>query len=162
GEEGVGLRRRHPVEDADLGPAALAGGDDDFVLAVAIDVAGGDVDAASKEGVKGEELGEDSLGAGVEHLDVRAAQLAGARDDVGLAVAVDVAGRHADAAAEVRLVGEVLADDGAVGVEDADVRAAAGAGAGNDLGLAVAVDVGGGDVDAAEEADVVGEEFAHQ
>src|SRR2546428_805921 len=62
----------------------------------------------------------------VADLDVGAAAGVRRGDDVGLAVVVDVAGRHPDAAAEGRVVGGELADQ-RVGdaVEDADVRAAA-------------------------------------
>src|SRR5205085_4497752 len=95
-------------------------------------------------------------------------------DDVALAVAVDVADRHAHAAAERLGVGHVVvhqlhghvdrhrlagrvqvALDGRHGpgaVERLDVRPAALAGAGDDVGVAVAVDVADGHVDAAAEA----------
>src|SRR5207244_6324289 len=82
-----------------------------------------------------------------------------AADDGGLAVAVDVAGGHAHAARETRVVGEETAQDRAVGTgEDGDVGSAAAVGAADDVGLAVAVDVAGSHVDAAREAGGEGEE----
>src|SRR5262249_51066776 len=94
-----------------------------------------------------------------EDHDVRVGARARPGDDVGVAVAIDVAGRHGNAAEEARGVGEEAGDlRPGDAVEDLDVRAGARADAGDDVGDAVAGDVAGGHVDAAREGRAVGEE----
>ena len=147
-----------PLNDADVGAAAGAGAGDDVGAAVAVDVAGGDADAAGEAGGVGEEARRSArcrLGA-AEDLDMRPAAGAGAGDDVGEAVAVDVAGGDEDAAGE----------RGAVGEEAREVATTLPVGAGLKTltcgpppgpapvmmsAAAVAVDVAGGHADAAGE-----------
>src|SRR5262249_44054152 len=101
-------------------------------------------------------------GGPAEDLHVRATTRAGAGDDVGLAVAVDVAGCHRHAAVEVDVVGhEAHQQRPVLAAEDLDLRPTPGAGADDDVRGAVAVDVGRGDVDAAAEGGVERHE-AHQ
>src|SRR5207249_2820702 len=89
-------------------------------------------------------------GHAIEDLDVRPAAGARPGDDVGQAVAGDVAGRHGDAAAEAGPVGKVAFQQRAVlAAKDLDVRPAAGARPGDDVSEAVAIDVADGHVDAA-------------
>src|SRR5207237_3832771 len=87
-----------------------------------------------------------------------AAARAGAGDDLLLAIAVDVARGHADAAEEPGGIGEEPADGHAVGPEDAHLGPATLAGAGDDLVADGAVDVATGDGDASGEGRVVREE----
>src|SRR5205823_8042670 len=95
-------------------------------------------------GPEGEEAADLRVGGAVEDLDVGEGAGVGADDDVGHAVAVNVAGRHEDAAAEAG-EGEEAADQLAgLAVEDLDVGRAALARAGDDIVDAVAVDVAGG------------------
>src|SRR5439155_1717624 len=114
------------------------------------------------------------LGA-IDDLDVRAAAGAGAEDELGLAVEVEVVGRDANAASEAGVEGEEAPQQGGVGdlavgleltqlgaIDELDVRAAAGAGADDDVGPPVVVDVVRTDGDAAGEAGVEGEEAAQQ
>src|SRR5262249_61086199 len=102
--------------------------------AAAVDAAGRDVDAAGEAGVVGEETLQQRAVLAAEDLDVRRDARPGAGDDVGGAVAVDVAGGHEHAAGERPVVGEETPDQGAgEAVEDLDVRAAGGAGAGDDV-----------------------------
>src|SRR5205823_1908731 len=89
--------------------------------------------------VAGQDLG------GVEHVHLWTAAGAGTEDQIGFAVAVDIAGGDVDAVAElgggVAGEGEEIADeflrlgvgDGAA-VEEGDTRAAAEAGADNEVG----------------------------
>ncbi len=95
-----------------------------------------------------------------EHADVRAAARPRPRDDVGAAVAVDVARRHAHAAGERRdrRRRSWPARSSPAPLNTRDVRAAARAGAGDDVGAPVAVDVARRDVHAAGKRRVVGEE----
>src|SRR5438132_1086763 len=94
---------RPTVEAGDV--RATAGtGDGEYVgLAVAVDVPGADADAAGEAHVVGEEAREPRLGVVLPGIDadVGSAAGVGADDDVGEAVAVDVAGRHEAAAGEV-------------------------------------------------------------
>src|SRR5205085_1518291 len=88
---------------------------------------------------------------------------AGAGDDVVQAAAVEVAGRHPDAAGEVLAEGEEVVDDRAVlAGEDGDVGPAARVRAADDVREAVAVHVAGRDEDAAGEVLAEGEEAADQ
>src|SRR5205823_2987237 len=88
--------------------AALTGPGNDLGLAVAVHVGGDDVYAAREAGIVREELHDQVAGHAVEDFDVRAAALAGAGDNVGRAVAVDVADGDADAALERLVVGHEL------------------------------------------------------
>src|SRR5205823_3238975 len=129
-------------ERLDVGAAARPGAGDDVGPAVAGQVARGDEHAAGEGPAVGEEALDAAAGGAAEHLDVRATARAGAGNDVGLAVAVHVAGGHGHAAAKQRVVGEERMDHGSrQAVEDLDVGAARGARAGDEVGEAVAVDV---------------------
>ncbi len=76
-------------------------------------------------------------GAAIEDAHVRAAPVARAGDQVGIAIAVDVAGRHEDAAGKLPVVGVEARQRPfnrlPLGIEDAHVRAATGTRAGNDV-----------------------------
>src|SRR5205823_3202961 len=155
------------VVDADVRSAALArsGHDIDHVVDAAVEVPCPDVDAAGEVRGIGEEAAQqrrrDRLteGCAAEDLHVRAAAGASPGDDVAKAVAIHVAARHADAAGEVRAVGEEAEQlDAAAAVEDLDVRAAAFAGAGDDVGDTVVIHVGRGHVNTAAKVRAVGHE----
>ena len=94
---GAGARPRHGEE---------------LDLAVIRQVEGGDLHAARERGVVGEEAADLGEGGAVPDADVRAAARAGPGDDVGQAIAVDVAGRDVHAAGERRVVGKEAADLG--------------------------------------------------
>src|SRR5439155_1408965 len=98
------------VHHAHVGAAGLAGAGDDLVLPVAVDVAGGDVEHTNE---CGRIVKEPAAGRAVleEDADVRAAARACARHDLGCAVTVDVARRHAHTAHEPAVVGEEPAAD---------------------------------------------------
>src|SRR5438105_1051103 len=118
-----------------------------------------DVDAAGERRVEGEETLQGGVVGAAELLHVRAAAGAGPGDDLGLAVAVHVAGRHAHAAGEVGAVGEEVGERLAVGaVEDLDLREAPRPGADHQVILAVAVDVTGRHEHATAEGRREGEE----
>jgi hypothetical protein len=91
----VGARERLHVR-----PAAEAGPGDHIRFAVVVHVAGRHLDAAGEGGVVGEEAQQGGTVAAADDLDVRAAGRPGAGDEVGEAVAVDVAGRDEGAAGE--------------------------------------------------------------
>src|SRR5262245_41044878 len=147
------------IENLHVRPAARAGAGDDVGAAVACHVPGGDTDAAREVGTIGHEPAEQTQVRTAEDLDVRPAARAGAGNDVRLAVAVHVAGRHEHTAAEARPVGHEAVHPRAVAaVEDFDMRAAARAGAGDDVRNAVAGYVADGYVHAAQEARIVGED----
>ncbi len=111
GDERAGARPRH---GEDLDPAVIG------------QVEGGDLHAARERGVVGEEAAELGEGRAVPEPDVRTAARARASDDVGQAIAVDVARGDVDAAGKERGVGEEAADLMEVrAAPDADVRAAA-------------------------------------
>ncbi len=81
--------------------AAGTGGRDDIGPAVAVVVGRADADAAAEAAAVGEEVRQ-QVGRirAAEDPHVRAAAGAGAGDDVGPAIAVEVARRHVDAAGE--------------------------------------------------------------
>src|SRR5262249_348183 len=114
--------------------------------AVAVEVAGGDVDAAGVADAVGPEAPQQGAVLAAEHLDHRRAGRL-ADDEIGEAVAVEVAGGHADAAGLAREGGEVVQDG--VGVEAAEDLDPGRGGAGNDVGDAVVIDIADGDADAA-------------
>src|SRR5207244_7711043 len=133
------------AEDADAGRIARPFADNDVAETIAVHVADGGVEPGPRAGVEGEEAGDDLEIDAAENDDLRPAAGAGAGDEVGRAVAVEVAGGHVDAAAERGGVGEHVADGGEVlAAEDADARPAAGAGAKADVGEAIAVELGRG------------------
>src|SRR5262249_22305724 len=119
----------------------------------AVGVAGRDVDGDQVAGVEGEEAGQRVAGGAVECLDVPARCAgAGADDDIGLAVVVEVPRRHAHPAVEAG-EGEETADLGPGGaVEDLDVGGDGGC-PDDDVRRAVAVDVAHRHVQGAPEAD---------
>src|SRR5262249_18740304 len=100
---------------------------------------------------------------------------AGASDDVGAAVAVEVPRGYMHAARKRRTICKKVAQERAIGdlgvrlqlsefgaVDDLDLRAAARACAGDDVDVAVHVDIGHGDVDTAGEPGAVSEEAAQE
>src|SRR5262245_13352225 len=97
-----------PVEDADVRPAAGTGAGDDLGAAVAVDVHGVDHHAATEGRGVGEELPEYSPGRPAERAHVRPTAGPRARDDVRLAVAVDVGRRDGHASGEPRIIGAEL------------------------------------------------------
>src|SRR5207248_326579 len=109
GEEAGPLRPGGGVERLDV-PAGGAGprARDDVAAAVTVGVARGHEDAAGEAGV-GEEAGPLRPGGAVEDLDVGPGAGPRPRDDVGPAVAIDIARRHAHPAGEAG-VGEEAAD----------------------------------------------------
>src|SRR5207253_2623409 len=94
------------AEDLDVRPAAGPGAGDHLGPAVAVGVAGGDVDAAGEARVVGEPARHELAGGAVEDLDVRPAAGAGGGDDVRHLVAGHVGERDPDAAGEAGRVGE--------------------------------------------------------
>src|SRR5207237_172114 len=98
--------------------------------AVVVRVAGSDEDAAREREIVGEEaLQERAIGA-AEDFDVRAAARSGSGNDVRHAVAIDVANRHADPAAEATVKrGDLEALDLRPGVKDVHDRQRPGVGA---------------------------------
>src|SRR5262249_37886761 len=130
------------AEHFDVRAAAVTRSGDDVGRAVPVHVADRDADATAEVRVVCEERHEQPAAVTAKHLDVRAATLAGPGDDVGTAVAMEVAGGYVPAAAESRGVGEESEQSPPAGsAECPDVRAAAVAGAGDDVGRAVAVDI---------------------
>src|SRR6185437_17127912 len=115
---------------------------------IAVEVADADERPALETLVEREEAGVDRGGqnlrrdrialiqfVAVDDEDLAAAAGPGAGDDVRGSVAGDVASRHGDAAAEVRIVGEEIGEHRAVlAAEDANVGPAAGARASHDVG----------------------------
>src|SRR5262249_55611867 len=134
------------------------GAGDDVGNAVTVDVAGGYVHAGSEERAIGVEIADHLPCATAKNPDVWAGARPRPGDDVGIAVAVHVAGGHVDAAGERRRVGIETGNlvglpDGerARPVKDLDIRPAARPNAGDDIGVAVVVNVGSGHMDAAFE-----------
>src|SRR5207247_657882 len=114
---------------------------------------------AGETHVIGEEVKEWRVVRAAEDDDVRSAPRVGADDDVGEAVAIDVAGGDERAPGEVGIIGEELADQLArPAVVDVDVGSAARARRGDDVRDAVAVNVADGHADAAREVRIVGKE----
>src|SRR5262249_45378325 len=134
----------------------------------------GDEYAAAKVRVGGEDAGQQrairdvavgldlcAFGA-VDHRDARAGAWAGAHDEIGPAVAVQIVCAHADASGDAGGEGEEAGQHGAIrdltvgldlvkfrAVDDLDARGGAWAGADDDVGAAIAVDVARRDEDAA-------------
>src|SRR5262249_54024807 len=83
-------------------------------------------------------------------------------DEVGLAVAVEVAGGDENPARIIRVKGHEAVEDvrGVKRVEDFDLRSAGGARARNDVGLSVAVDIARGHANPARESHGISVEAA--
>src|SRR5207244_1937392 len=121
---------------------------DDVVVAVAVHITRGHVDAAAEARVEGEvdeEVEQRGAVLAAEYLDLGNHPRPGANNDVRYAIVVDVAECHAYAAGEPRIEGEEAIDGRTVGVEDHDMRAATCAGACGNERDAAAVDGGAGD-----------------
>src|SRR5262249_9189653 len=151
-------RQGRHVESKDVRSAASTGAGDDVRQATAVGQAGSHPYAAQEGWIVGEEAGQESsvgdLGVGldlvefgaVDGLDVRPTAGACSRENVGVAVAVEVPGRHIHAAGKGRSVCEEAAQQSAVGdleiglklcelgaVDHLDVRSAAWAGGSDDV-----------------------------
>src|SRR5262249_11493170 len=112
-------------------------------------------------GANGVEVLNDAAAAAIEHLHVRATARARPHDDVGPAVAVDVARGHVHAAGEARVEGVDAQDEAAVPpADDLHVRAAARPGPGDDVRKSVVVNIADRHGHAAAEGRVVGHELA--
>src|SRR5262249_54321369 len=128
-ETGLGQRRPIPGSREEVGPAVVVG------------VADTDADAAGEGFRISVETGDQGLAVGEvvpEDLDVRAGAGAGPSNDVGDAVAGDIARGNVNPAGEVAGVGVEGTLQGAVAaLEDLDVRPGPGARPGEDVGPAV-------------------------
>src|SRR5262249_51835146 len=106
GEETGQRRAGAALSDGHFRPAALVGRGDDVRAAVPVDVGGRHERAAGEGCRQGEEVANQLKRLALEDADLRAAAGAGGADDVGHAVAVDVAHGHARAAGEGGCKGE--------------------------------------------------------
>src|SRR5262249_6420995 len=114
------------TEDLDVRAAAGTRAGNDVVKAVAIDVAGRHKNAAAEVHIVGVKAANFSSVLPVEDLDVRAAPRPGASNDIGHAIARDIARCHADAAQKANAVGEeVELLRAGLGIEDAHERCGA-------------------------------------
>src|SRR5581483_6588691 len=130
GEEAHQTRAILAAEDRHIRTAAGIRAADDIGEAVAVDIPGGHVDAASKVHVVGEELPEELPGGAIVDVNVRSTARPRRGDDVGEAVAVHVPHGDTDAAGEFRVIGEErLHEVVREGVEENNVWTAAGVGA---------------------------------
>src|SRR5262249_9638446 len=137
-QETLHLGQVAAVEDRDVALPVRAGPGDDVGPAVAVEVAGRHEHAAAEVRPVGVEAGQFHPGDDAEDLDVRVGPRPRPGDDVGDAVAVEVAGRHPHPAGEPRVVGHEADERGQVpAAEGLDVRPAADVGAGDDVGEAV-------------------------
>ena len=151
------------AENLDIGGRAGAVTDDDIVKAIAVEIGGGHGQAAAERGRRGKETGQFGMGMAVENADARQAAGAIGGDDIRAAIAVDVAGGHANAAAEAGAFDVVLEDHGSgTAVEDLDQGAAPRIGPHDDIGMTVAVDIAGGHEDAIDLARTIGGEGAER
>src|SRR5436190_1596432 len=105
-EEAVPDQGARALKDLDVRPAARVGARDDSGPATAGPIARGDKQPAAEARLVRPELPQQRSVAAVVDADERRHAGAGGGDDVGNAVAVEVADRHADAAREARVVGE--------------------------------------------------------
>src|SRR4051812_7730769 len=122
--------------------APRAGAGDDVGPAIAVDIAGSQINAAAETGAVGIEAANRSgklrSRASAEDPHVRSAAGAGSRDDIGHAVAIYIARRHANAAAKIASVSEEASQLGAVDPANRpNVRPTARIGADDDVGPAV-------------------------
>ena len=153
-------RERGAVEHGDAGAAVEAGRDDEVADAVAGEVADGRAGTAAEvRVVDAEEVRDLGEVPAAEHPHPGAAAIAWGDDQVGHAVAGQVAGRDEHAAGEVRLErGECEQDRAGDAVVNDDAAGGAGAGADDQVGDAVAGYVGGRRADAAGEVPAEGGE----
>src|SRR5262249_46309644 len=89
-----------PFENRDVGTTAGVGAADDVSGAIAVHAAGRNVDAAGEMHVVGEKAGQHRAVQPADHGNIGTAAGSGAADNVWIAVAVDVANGHTDAAGE--------------------------------------------------------------
>src|SRR5262249_42757717 len=127
--------RTRSIEHLDLRTGSGSSTDNELRFPVSIQVSCVNSNAVVEVCAKREEALEQGPVLAAEDFHVGSAAGACPGDDVGEAVAVDVAGGHVDAALEVRIVreetGEQVVDVGRV--EDLDVRTAARAGRHDDV-----------------------------
>src|SRR5262249_42557532 len=125
---------------------ARAGPSHDVDQAIVIEVGRRHTHAALECRNVGKETAHFSAGRSVKYLHVRAAARAGAHDDVGHAVAIQVAAGNIHAAKECGAKCHEAADKYAGGtVEHLNVRPAARTRAGDNVGHAIAVNIGAAD-----------------
>src|SRR5262249_1252821 len=97
--------------------------------------------------------------AAAEDLHVRSASGACRRDDIHLAVVIEVARGNINAAREAVIISQNLADETAIGPAiNANVGAAARARGGNNVRLATAIHIASGNPNASKEARVISHE----
>src|SRR5262249_44617813 len=104
------------ADNEDAGPAVGAGAEDEVAVAVAGHVAEGAGAAVAQGGVEDEEIADEAIGrveavggegfGTVDDFDAGPAAETGDDDEIGNAVAIDIAGSHAGAAPEVRVEGQ--------------------------------------------------------
>src|SRR5262249_5081785 len=140
--EALQQRAVRAAESQDGQRAAGASPGGDVGKAIVVDVAGSHAHAAAEVGVIGGKAGQDCPIDAAKRPDVTTPAGAGAGDDVGPAVAIDVARSYVDAAAEAGVVCVKAPQHATVhSAKRLDVRRPAGACAGDDVGPAVAIDV---------------------
>src|SRR4051812_1550356 len=94
----------------------------------------GDISTAAKALIERKEAGENAAGKPIEHADDRHAARVGADDDFGPAIAVEIRARDGDAAGEIRIECDEVANERLIGAaEDLDARRAARAGPDNNV-----------------------------
>src|SRR5262249_32598389 len=131
--------------------------------AVAVDIAGCHVDAAGEMRIVSEKLGQHGAVCTAEHADVRSPAWAGADDNVGPAVMVDIPRGHTGTAHDRRSVSKEVLDQRAIlTAKNLDVRPAAAVGTRNDVSETVTVRIARGNVHAARKVRGVGHELADQ
>src|SRR5262249_53544413 len=118
---------------------------------------GRDIDASRKSDRVGHEATKKRAIGAREDLDMWSASGTRAGDDIGLAIPVDIADRHASASSKETRVGvEASQNRKAAAAPDGALRPAAGIGAGDEVIDAIAADVAHGHKDTSAERGRVG------
>src|SRR5262249_4600060 len=143
--------------------SSRAGAGNDPVIADSLHRRRGHVNASGKARVIGEEGEHLRKRWPAEHLDVGTAAWAGACDDIEAAIAIDIAHRDIHAAKKSCRVGEERCIKlGLHAGENLDMWPTTLPCPGDDVEESIAIDIGGGDINAAGEIGVVGEEVGKQ
>src|SRR6266702_390773 len=150
-------RVRGPVKDFHVRSAAWTGGGNDIGEPISVNVAGGHSHAAREKRRVGKETTKRVTCGAVEHTHYWQSTAISADDDVGLTVAIDVAGSYIyTAAIKARERQEAANKIAAYSVKHSHMRPHSGAGSGDNVSKAVAVDIANSDTNAAGKTSSIG------
>src|SRR5947207_1957891 len=157
GKETLQQGQVHSVKDFHVRPAARARSGNDIGAPIPVNVAGGHAHAACEKRRISKETKKRVTGGAVEHSHYWQSTTIRTDNDVGLAVAIDVAGCHIyTATIKAREREEAANKTAAYSVKHSYMRPHSGPGSGDDVSKAIAVDIANSHTNAAGKTSSIG------